>query len=72
MAAQLGALKRQARQAAALSPARRADPPHEALLFYARWLAAEAEAETRAAELRAAEQAVAEADEQRRRRAHRA
>jgi chromosome segregation protein len=60
---QLAALKRQARHAQRYRRLGEQIREQEALLFYARWLAAETEAETRAAELAAAEQAMAEAEE---------
>jgi chromosome segregation protein len=62
MASQLGALKRQARQAQRYRRLGEQIRQQEALMFHARWLAAEAEAETRAAELSAAERAMAEAE----------
>ena len=61
MASQLAGLKRQARQAQRYRRLGEQIRQYEALLFYARWLAAEAECETRAVELAAAEQAVADA-----------
>jgi chromosome segregation protein len=64
MTSQLGALKRQARQAERYRRLGEQIRQQEALLFYARWVAAETEAATRAGELCAAEQAVAEADDQ--------
>ncbi len=63
MGSQLAGLKRQARQAQRYRRLGEQIREQEALLFYARWLAAEAECETRAAELAAAEQAVAAAAE---------
>jgi chromosome segregation protein len=63
MAAQLAALKRQARQAQRYRRLGEQIRREEALLFYTRWLAAEAEAETRAAELAAAEHAATAAGE---------
>ncbi|HUC73478.1 MAG TPA: chromosome segregation protein SMC [Stellaceae bacterium] len=62
MASQLGALQRQARQAQRYRRLGEQIRRQEALMFHARWLAAVAEAETRAAELSAAEQAAAAAE----------
>ena len=57
------ALQKQARQAQRYRRLGEQIRQHEALLFHARWLAAEGEAESRAAELSAAERNVAEAAE---------
>src|SRR5271170_51095 len=59
----LTALQKQARQAQRYRRLSEQIRRHEALLFYARWLAAEREAEGRAAELAVAERKVAEAVE---------
>jgi chromosome segregation protein len=58
----LTALQKQARQAQRYRRLSEQIRRHEALLFHARWLAAESEAESRAAELTAAECNVAEAE----------
>src|SRR5271169_1790003 len=59
----LTALQKQARQARRYRRLSEQIRRHEALLFHARWLAAESEAENRATELSAAERNVAEAAE---------
>ena len=61
MASQLAGLKRQARQAQRYRRLGEQIRQYEARLFYARWLAAQAECETRVVELADAEQAVADA-----------
>ncbi len=59
----LTALQKQARQAQRYRRLSEQIRRHQALLFHARWLAAESEAENRATELSAAERNVAEAAE---------
>ncbi len=61
MGSQLAGLKKQARQAQRYRRLGEQIREQEALLFYARWLTAESECETRVVELAAAEQAVADA-----------
>ncbi|HEY2541336.1 MAG TPA: AAA family ATPase, partial [Stellaceae bacterium] len=63
MTAQLAALKKQVRQAQRYRRLGEQIREHEALVFYARWRAVEADAEARAAELAAAEVAAAAAAE---------
>jgi chromosome segregation protein len=63
MTAQLAALKKQARQAQRYRRLGEQIREQEALVFYARWRAVEADAEARAAELAAAEVAAAAAAE---------
>jgi chromosome segregation protein len=58
----LTALQKQARQARRYRRLSEQIRRHEALLFHARWLGAESEAESRATELAAAERDVAEAE----------
>jgi chromosome segregation protein len=58
----LTALQKQARQAQRYRRLSEQIRRHEALLFHARWLAAESEAESRATELSAAERNVTEAE----------
>ena len=61
--AQLAGLQKQARQALRFRRLGEQIREHEALLFYARWLAAEAEVETRVTELALAQQAVTDAED---------
>ncbi len=63
LTAQLAALKKQARQTERYRRLGEQIRQHEALMFHARWLAAKAETETRAVELRAAEHEVGEAEQ---------
>ena len=62
LSTQLEALRKQARQAQRYRRLSEQIRRHEALLFHARWLAAEREAESRAAELAGAELKAAEAE----------
>jgi chromosome segregation protein len=63
LATQLAGLKRQARQAQRYRRLGEQIRQQQALVFYARWAAAAAEAETRAGELAAAERALAEVEQ---------
>ncbi|MFZ3235520.1 MAG: AAA family ATPase, partial [Stellaceae bacterium] len=63
IAAQLGTLRRQARQAQRYRRLGEQIREQEALIFHARWLAAENDAENRAAELSAVEREAAVAEE---------